>query len=1243
MVVAVCGMAYGDGITVSQVDGLAGPDAVIMDGQITFHIRMTSPDDNHKGLTNAWRIYSPTGATWDTTIGLKTDALDDHFDWMNRVYRRSITGADSDTIAIVCAVMDDTVGMPPGFDSVTHLITIGPIDAAFEGGEICIDSAFYPPSGVWTWDGTDAPLIPTWGGPYCYCIGACAVAEPVINCPGPIVSTLCGAEEICVALDIDDADEVTVSPSGTWEAGELCFTTDGSSPAEVITVTASNGGGSVICLITFNNIYTAVPVITCPGEAFDFELSAPGLVCVPLTVANAPGGVIADNDAVWGAGDLCLNVTAGTYVIEVIAIGDAACGVEDTCEVTVNVTILPDVTIDCPAEDYVVELCELEEVCVSLVIENQTGVAVDNDGTWAAGELCFTPTGDGPYTFHIEAAGNNGPATCDVTVIVNMAVLAEIDCPTEPFEVTIGEVGEVCVPLDIINYDIVTADNGATWAESDLCFIADGEGSYPFMVTATSVNGACDPTICAVMVNVTISPAVAIDCPTGDYQRSTCAAGDEICVPLQIFNYTNVTVDNGATWDAGNLCFIAQTEGPNVFLVTAEGQDGPVDCELTVFVSFTGLPEFTECSDDEDVTICPGETFCADIVVENYDEVTTNFGIWSSGQFCFLPDANDVYSVVITATNACGTVTCEFYVNVSTHEDPIAAFTPVPAEGAVPLDVSFVNTSTGYDLVYSWDFGDGSPDSELFEPDHTYGEIDCYEVVLTVTDGCGEVVTATQEVCVIDNQVVVPSDRWVVLGCEDPTYDDLPLRDGTVVTAYDQGGTLCGMTVYDTRGIMILTIYGDSPYTPGIDEGMDVGEIIVFKFNGVEVFPETPIEWDNMGDPTPGVCAFFTEISGCMEFSLDAEWHLISWNRHYSAPVGDFVALIEAGGGTVDIVLSFDQAGLTYDPDLPLFSTLHDVDYNHGYWVHLSTASDFEICGDDVVSGGIPIYTGWNLVSYLPGESNTVENSLISIWDVLILVYGYDYGYFDYVKGDPLRAQLEDMGPGFGYWIRTDGDGMLTYPGFDTPGKLVDRAPSIVSPVTTTRNWMSLYGQNITVDGEVIPTNSTIEAYTLSGILCGVGDYTNDMLKFTSVYGADENAPSLPQIGDRVEIRINGEAVTRDIIFGENGTTVDLSNLAKGADLLPTSFGLSQNYPNPFNPSTTISFNLPSAGTVTLSVYNVLGQSVNTLTDEYLAAGEHNVTWNGDDANGNSVTSGVYFYKITTSDFSETKKMILMK
>ena len=94
---------------------------------------------------------------------------------------------------------------------------------------------------------------------------------------------------------------------------------------------------------------------------------------------------------------------------------------------------------------------------------------------------------------------------------------------------------------------------------------------------------------------------------------------------------------------------------------------------------------------------------------------------------------------------------------------------------------------------------------------------------------------------------------------------------------------------------------------------------------------------------------------------------------------------------------------------------------------------------------------------------------------------------------------------------------------------------------------------------------------------------------------------------------------------------------------IPDEFILSQNYPNPFNPTTNITFGLPKESNVTIDVYNLMGQKVATLVNERINAGYHTVNWNGRDASGNRVTSGVYIYKITAGDFAKSKKMLLVK
>lgn len=104
--------------------------------------------------------------------------------------------------------------------------------------------------------------------------------------------------------------------------------------------------------------------------------------------------------------------------------------------------------------------------------------------------------------------------------------------------------------------------------------------------------------------------------------------------------------------------------------------------------------------------------------------------------------------------------------------------------------------------------------------------------------------------------------------------------------------------------------------------------------------------------------------------------------------------------------------------------------------------------------------------------------------------------------------------------------------------------------------------------------------------------------------------------------------------FGQ--TVVALYGTDNGG--LPISYSLHQNYPNPFNPSTQIAFDLPSASHVELAIYNVLGQEVKTLVNQQMEAGSHVVTFDG-----SSLASGIYFYRISTDQFSDTKKMMMLK
>ena len=111
-------------------------------------------------------------------------------------------------------------------------------------------------------------------------------------------------------------------------------------------------------------------------------------------------------------------------------------------------------------------------------------------------------------------------------------------------------------------------------------------------------------------------------------------------------------------------------------------------------------------------------------------------------------------------------------------------------------------------------------------------------------------------------------------------------------------------------------------------------------------------------------------------------------------------------------------------------------------------------------------------------------------------------------------------------------------------------------------------------------------------------------------------------------------AELRGIALGQN---------ANQAPPVPEEYFLAQNYPNPFNPITTISYGLPEASHVKITVYDILGRKVITLVDNDQPAGYHRVLWDSKSHQGITVSSGIYFYRLEANNFMDVKKMALLK
>ena len=142
-------------------------------------------------------------------------------------------------------------------------------------------------------------------------------------------------------------------------------------------------------------------------------------------------------------------------------------------------------------------------------------------------------------------------------------------------------------------------------------------------------------------------------------------------------------------------------------------------------------------------------------------------------------------------------------------------------------------------------------------------------------------------------------------------------------------------------------------------------------------------------------------------------------------------------------------------------------------------------------------------------------------------------------------------------------------------------------------------------------------------------------------YKVGTTVPSGKTLFVRIYPWYTGTASTSKYVYTQlaeiKGTT-SIVSAVRDEELVPREAQLAQNYPNPFNPSTTMQFAVAKSGHVTLEVFNVLGQHVSTLVNEVLSAGSYHVNFDA-----SALSSGVYFYRLQTSGFVQTKKMVLMK
>ncbi len=669
-------------------------------------------------------------------------------------------------------------------------------------------------------------------------------AAPQIAFGADIDTFLCQSSEICLpftAIDAEGLNTTTITlleGNGTMDLNntEVCFTPT-TSTSETFIIQIVDDCGSVDVDTINVTIGVNSPPVADAGSDQSIVLCESQEICWPAGCSDVDGNLmdcIFTGPGMYDGTSICFQPTqSGTYQF-ILEAGDE-CGEISADTVTVTVTLNQAPTVSLPA-DTTLSLCNPTEFCFNYSASDPDGAILTETmfsgyGTidTAANEICFTPPTSGTYGFVVKVTDSCGAQASDEMIVtVEFSPQTVIECPSGPIDVSLCAAEEVCYPLAISPSGVTITTSFGNYVGGQFCFQADTSGVYTSTVIAS---GECGVDTCVLTFNVDIGSAAQIECPQP--QTIDICQPDTVCVPVTVVQRNDtVSVSPIGYYDAGNVCFFADTSGHYELTIISGTSCGADTCILIADVTINSAPVAVDPETPIDSFLCDPIQFCHDFSANDPDGDSL---LWSrlsgpgavseTGQWCFTPTAGGSYTVTVVVTDPCGAAdTTSLTVNISLNGPPVVDLGGNKANKlnvfqCDPVETCLVYTVTDPDdnvvleeLIAGAATLDTAANQFCFTPD-TSGT---YRFIIRAEDACGEFDVDTLDVVLELNESPVANagaDQTLFLcgieelcwpaSCSDPddNLDSCYIVSGAGVYA---SGTICFTP--DTAGVFDIVL-----------------------------------------------------------------------------------------------------------------------------------------------------------------------------------------------------------------------------------------------------------------------------------------------------------------------------------------------------------------------------------------------------------------------------------------------------